>query len=100
MPTDQIVQLLTVERDRLQRAIDILHGAIKRRGRPPKLPFGLPMKSEAKVVADVSRRKVVKRIMSAAGRKAIGDATRKRWALIKAGKVPSPFAKRKKAAKK
>jgi len=32
-----------------------------------------------------------KRKLSAAGRKAIAEAARKRWALIKAGKVPSSF---------
>ena len=36
MPTDQILQLLISERDRLTRAIEVLQGPIKRRGRPPK----------------------------------------------------------------
>jgi hypothetical protein len=35
-----------------------------------------------------------KRKLSAAGRKAIADAARKRWKLIKSAKVQSPFAKR------
>lgn len=33
--TDQILALLTAERDRLQRAIDALGGTAKRWGRPP-----------------------------------------------------------------
>jgi hypothetical protein len=37
-------------------------------------------------------------ITEAAGRKAIADAARKRWAAIKAGKAPSPFAAKKKKA--
>ena len=41
MPTDQIVALLIAERDRLNRAIEVLQGPIKRRGRPPKNPTAL-----------------------------------------------------------
>ena len=42
-----------------------------------------------------------KRKLSAAGRKAIADAAKKRWALVKTGKAASPFAVKgtKKAAK-
>jgi hypothetical protein len=37
MPTEHIIALLIAERDRLNRAIEALGGAIgKRRGRPPK----------------------------------------------------------------
>jgi len=38
MPTEQIVALLVAERDKLNRAIETLQGAAKRRGRPPKNP--------------------------------------------------------------
>ena len=38
MPTEHIVALLVVERDKLNRAIETLQGAAKRRGRPPKNP--------------------------------------------------------------
>jgi hypothetical protein len=38
MPTEHIVQLLIVERDRLDAAISALRGT-KRRGRPPKNPL-------------------------------------------------------------
>jgi hypothetical protein len=93
MQTEQIVALLVTERDRLSRAIEALRGPTKRRGRPPK--------SEDRIVAGASVNSVkapAKRELSAAGRKAIADAARRRWAAIKAGKAPSPFAtaKRKK----
>jgi hypothetical protein len=77
MAREQILALLLAERDKLNRAIEALGGP-KRRGRP----FGM---------RNVPKRK---RTLSAAGRKAIADAARKRWAAIRAGKAPSPFAKR------
>jgi hypothetical protein len=94
MPTEQIVALLVSERDRLSRAIEALQGPTKRRGRPPK--------SADRIVAGDAvngvKAPAAKRELSAAGRKAIADAARRRWAAIKAGKAPSPFAtaKRKK----
>ncbi len=101
MAIDQVVSLLIAERDRLHRAIQILQdGGAKRRGRPPKNPT-LNHASVADVKPASAKTPVRrKRTMSAAGRKAIADAVRKRWALIRAGKAPSPFAKRKKAAKR
>jgi hypothetical protein len=95
MPTDQILALLVAERDRLNRAIEALSGG-KRRGRPP----GSSTKHAASdytaptVLENVQPPVRRKRRLSAAGRKAIADAARKRWAAIKAGKAPSPFAKR------
>jgi len=93
MQTEQIVALLIAERDRLSRAIDALQGSTKRPGRSPAAA-----KAAAAVTAPAatpSRRK-----LSAAGRKAIAEAARKRWALIKAGKIPAPSsrAKEKKTA--
>jgi hypothetical protein len=95
MPTDQIVALLIAERDKLDRAIQALQdGGAKRRGRSPKNPTlhhpSVPDGVKPAAASPVHR----KRIMSAAGRKAIRDAVRKRWALIRAGKAPSPFAKK------
>lgn len=84
MLTEQIVALLVTERNRLDAAILALQGPIKRRGRPPKATA-----AAVTAPAPVPR----KRRMSAAGRKAIADAARKRWAAIKAGKAPSPFTK-------
>jgi len=59
VPNEQILALLLAERDRLNRAIEALGGP-KRRGRPPG------------------------RTLSAAGRKAIAEGQRKRWAAIRA----------------
>jgi hypothetical protein len=92
METEQIVALLIAERDRLARAIEALQGSVKRRGRPP----GLSRKGvTAPKIAPIPAAQPVrhKRKLSAAGREAIADAARKRWAAIKAGKTPSPFAK-------
>src|SRR5271154_1317743 len=86
MQTEQIVALLIAERNRLDAAIQALQGSVKRRGRPPGGKGSAPA---VLTTAPVAR----KRTMSAAGRKAIGDAARKRWAAIKSGKAPSPFAK-------
>lgn len=75
MQTEQIVALLIAERDRLSSAIAALEGSARPAGRPAKLASK------------------PKRRLSAAGRKAIVAAARKRWAAIRAGKAPSPFAK-------
>jgi hypothetical protein len=104
MATEHIVALLIQERDRLNRAIDALSGSTstgKKRGRP----FGSTNKKPVASADDVNtpdwakpsvkKAAPVKRKMSAAGRKKIADAAKKRWALIKAGKAPSPFAKKK-----
>src|SRR5215467_7508963 len=90
MPTtDQIVQILIAERDRLSRAIEALTGETRRRGRPPGVTSN---GASSRVEAEAPVRR--KRRLSAAGRKAIAEAARRRWAAIKAGKAPSPFAKR------
>jgi hypothetical protein len=107
METEQIVALLIVERDRLARAIEALQGSAKRRGRPPgstrkgaALKFG--DQTTANVAPTLAAEPVPvrhKRKLSAAGRKAIAEGARKRWAAIKAGKAPSPFAKSSKIKK-
>lgn len=84
MPTDQILALLLAERDKLNRAIEALGGTTPRR---PPAPSTAPV-AEASVSAKPKRK------LSAAGRKAIIAAAKKRWALSRAGKMPSPFAKR------
>jgi len=81
MPTEDIVALLVAERDKLNRAIEALREPVKRRGRPVKAAQA-PASARTGLVPVQPR----KRKMSAAARKAIGDATRKRWALLKAGK--------------
>jgi len=72
MNTDEIVQQLKQQRSRLDAAIQALQGTEghgKRRGRPPgsKNASGTPKR----------------RTMSAAARKRIAEATRKRWAAAK-----------------
>lgn len=79
MNVTEIVQQLRDKRSRLDAAIQALEGVgggasapIKRRGRPPgttnKLAAGVPKK---------------RREMSAASRKLIAEAMRKRWAAAK-----------------
>ena len=89
MQTEQIVALLIAERDRFVEAIEALQGS-QRRGRPRK-SAAPPAATSAPTTV-----KPKKRQMSAAGRKAIADAARRRWAAIKSGKAPSPFAKKQK----
>jgi hypothetical protein len=82
MNVNEIVQQLRDERSRLHAAIQALEGVgavtgAKRRGRPP----GSANKSTPAAVSPK------RRIMSAAGRKRIAEAMRKRWALArKSGK--------------
>jgi hypothetical protein len=85
MQTEQIVALLVAERNRLDAAIQALRGSVKPRG--PAVAAAAPVARKRKI--------------SAAGRKAMAAAAQKRWAAIKAGKAPNPFAKaKKKTAKK
>jgi hypothetical protein len=75
MHTEQIVALLTAERDRLSRAIDALQG--------PANPTPSTPTPRAPSVNGAPK----KRRISAAGRKAIAEAARRRWAAIRAAKV-------------
>jgi hypothetical protein len=93
MQTEQIVALLIAERDRLSRAIEALQGPTKRRGRPPKAGAATATVAAPAATAPAA---APKRTLSPAGRRAIAAAARKRWAAIKAGKAPSPFAGKKK----
>jgi hypothetical protein len=99
MQVEQIVALLIAERERLTGAIEVLQGPIKRRGRPAgsdrKRATGTSGDHAAPKVATtpVAQPRRRKRKLSEAGRKAIADAARKRWAAIRAGKAASPFAK-------
>jgi hypothetical protein len=88
MPTQQILAMMLAERDKLNRAIEALGGSTGiRRGRPPGTNKTLP-------AAETNAPAKPKRKLSAAGRRAIVAAAKKRWALIKAGKLPPPTAKR------
>jgi hypothetical protein len=75
MPTEHIIALLIQERDRLNRAIDVLQGSAKRRGRPPK---SVSSAAEAELPK--------KRKVSAAARRKMAAAQKKRWAAAKAAK--------------
>ena len=75
MPTEQIVALLIVERDRLTRAIEALEGPAKRRGRPPRTPLTDGVAAQAAAHA-VRRRKP----RTAAHRKAHSESMRAYWA--------------------
>jgi hypothetical protein len=82
MPTEHILSLLIVERDKLNRAIEALQGSAKRRGRPPK--------NQSATVAPVAAAPAKKRRrQSAAQRKAQAERMKAYWAV-----------KRKKAVKK
>jgi len=91
MQTEQIVALLIAERNRLDAAIQALQGSAKRRGRPPKNTL-------ATVEAPAAGAPKRKHKLSVAARKSMADAAKKRWAAIKAGKAPNPFAKAKGSA--
>lgn len=73
MPTDHIVALLIVERDRLNRAIDALQGPTARRGRPPKSAT-----AAAPAAAAAPKRK--RKGMNAAQRKAQSARMKAFWA--------------------
>jgi len=64
MPIDQVVPLLIAERDRLDRAIQILQdGGAKRRGRPPKNPTlnhpSVPDVKAASAATPVHRKRIM-----------------------------------------
>jgi hypothetical protein len=97
MSTDHILALLLVERDKLTGAIEALQG--------PTTPEKTPGPGRKAVLPSVERdstpaEKVgptapAKRKLSAAGRRAIVAATKRRWAAIRAAKAaagPSPVA--------
>jgi hypothetical protein len=97
--TDQILAMLVAERDKLNRAISALQGSAvggKKRGRPFGSTNKKPVVSATEVKSEpVASAPAKRKGLSAAGRKAIADAARRRWKLIKAGKLASPFAKKK-----
>ncbi|HTS76430.1 MAG TPA: hypothetical protein VMG40_09520 [Bryobacteraceae bacterium] len=79
MQAEQIVALLMEERDRLSRAIDALLGPANSRGKTPATAR--------------AKKSPPKRRLSAAGRKAIAKAAKRRWAAVKAGKAQTASAK-------
>jgi hypothetical protein len=87
MSTDHILALLLIERDKITGAIEALQGmtTTEKAVLPPVEPDSTPQVA-------VSPAPPVKRKMSAAGRRAIIAATKKRWAAIKAAKAAAPVA--------
>ena len=86
MSTAEIVALLVSERDRLNRAIEILGAPVKRRGRPPGRKLaGTTESVTASVAAPAgpppTKRK--RRKLSPEARKRISEAQKKRWAKAK-----------------
>jgi len=76
MPTEHILALLVAERDKLNRAIEVLQGA-RRRGRPPKnlTAAALPESTDGVPAARKGR--------SAAQRKAQSKRMKEYWAKRK-----------------
>ena len=78
MSTEHIIALLISERDKLNRAIEALGTAVKRRGRPPKNPLA------ALVTTAVGRPAPKKRArLSPAKRKAQSERMKAYWAKRK-----------------
>ncbi|HUA86732.1 MAG TPA: hypothetical protein VMB85_22905 [Bryobacteraceae bacterium] len=82
MDTRQIVALLIAERDRLSRAIEALQGSSRRRGQRPAVASTNAAPAAAPVKPAVKKRRI-----SAAGRKAIAGAARRRWAAVRGKKA-------------
>jgi hypothetical protein len=74
MPTTEIVQLLITERDRLTRAIEVLQGPTRRRGRPPKSPMAASPNG-----SDPASSKKHTRTFTAAQRKAQSQRLKAYW---------------------
>jgi hypothetical protein len=81
MPTENILALLIQERDKLNRAIEALQGV---RERPGRRPTRLENNKTAGSVN--SGEPIKKRHVSAASRKKMAAAQKKRWAAKKAAK--------------
>jgi hypothetical protein len=97
MLTQQILALLTTERDKLTRAIEALQGQTKRRGRPPRNPLVGVTVSAA--TPEPTRKK---RTFTAAQRKQQAERMRAYWAAKRKTEVksqPSASGKAKKSAK-
>jgi hypothetical protein len=91
--TEQIVALLIEERDRLTRAIEALQDRASRRSAtvvtPTRHSGAAPAPAPKKAPTHAA---TPKRVLSAAGRRAIAEAARKRWAAIREAKKEKPAA--------
>ena len=96
MPTEQILALLIAERDKLNRAIEVLQGSTKRLGRPPKSALtAIPAPAEPAQPAKKKRR-----IFTAAQRKQQAERMKAFWVAKKktAAKQSKAGSKPKKTA--
>jgi len=90
--TDQILTLLIAERDKLQAAINALGGSpVKRRGRPPKNPYGDPsmpewVKPKSQQTTEDTPAKPKRKKRTAAQRKAQAARMKAYWAERKKAK--------------
>jgi hypothetical protein len=98
MATDHILALLIGERDKLTAAIEALQGptTTEKTSGPGRKAVPPSVEQNSKPPQMVGPTAPAKRKMSAAGRRAIIAATKKRWAAIKAAKAaaeaPAPVA--------
>jgi hypothetical protein len=102
MSTDHILALLLIERDKLSAAIEALQGPMTTettpgQGRKTVLPS---VEQDSMRMETVGPTAPAKRKLSAAGRRAIIAATKRRWAAIRAAKsAAAPVAARPKASR-
>ena len=104
MATDHILTLLISERDKITAAIEALQGPTTEKTQGPGRKAAPPsVERNSKPEENVGPTVPVKRKMSAAGRRAIIAATKKRWAAARAAKAaaaaPTPVAAPKVSAK-
>jgi colicin import membrane protein len=104
MATDHILSLLLAERDKLTAAIEALQGptTTEKTPGPGRKAVTRSVEQDSKPPETVGPTAPAKRKMSAAGKRAIIAATKKRWAAIKAAKAaaeaPAPVAAEPKTA--
>jgi hypothetical protein len=77
MASDEILQLLVAERDKLTRAIEVLQGPTRRRGRPP---MNLSSVAVSPNGSETPAPKKHTRTFTAAQRKKQAAAMRRYWA--------------------
>jgi len=90
MATDHILALLLAERDKIIEAIAVLEGTKGAKPGPDRKTAGPSVERDSKQATASATKSPAKRQLSAAGRKAIVDATKKRWAALRAAKASSP----------
>ena len=95
MQTEHIIALLIEERDKLNRAIEVLQGPTKRRGRPPK---NSPTAAAIAVSAPAAAKRK-RRIFSNAQRKLQAERMKAYWAAKRKAHQPKAASKTKKAAR-